>query len=82
MTESSTIRLLLATADRLKLEVGHPDTMITADFLNALLPEGEHFYCSPPPGFNLPPGKCWYMLQALYSAHKSAFQNSVHPAAD
>ena len=70
MTESSTIRLLLATANRLQLKVDHLDIKVA--FLNALLPEGERFYCSPPPGFNLPPGKCWYMLRALYGAHQSA----------
>ena len=70
MTESSTIRLLLATANRLKLRVDHLDIRVA--FLNALLPEGERFYCSPPPGFNLPPGKCWYMVRALYGAHQSA----------
>ena len=70
MTESSTIRLLLATANRLKLKVDHLDIRVA--FLNALLPEGERFYCSPPPGFDLPPGKCWYMLRALYGAHQSA----------
>ena len=70
MTESSTIRLLLATANRLKLKVDHLDIRVA--FLNALLPDGERFYCSPPPGFDLPPGKCWYMLRALYGAHQSA----------
>ena len=70
MTESSTIRLLLAAANRLKLRVDHLDIRVA--FLNALLPEGERFYCSPPPGFNIPPDKCWYMIRALYGAHQSA----------
>ena len=70
MTESSTIRLLLATANRLQLRVDHLDIRVA--FLNALLPEGERFYCSPPPGFDIPSGKCWYMIRALYGAHQSA----------
>jgi len=70
MTESSTIRLLLAVANRLKLHVDHLDIRVA--FLNALLPADERFYCSPPPGFSLPPGQCWYMIRALYGAHQSA----------
>ena len=69
MTESTTIRLLLSLANMLNLEVDHLD--IKTAFLNGVLPESEQFYCSPPPGFSLEPGKGWKMLKGLYGAHQS-----------
>ena len=67
MTEPTTIRTLLALANKLSLNVDHLD--IKTAFLNGLLPPHEQFYCSPPPGFPLPDGKCW--LRGLYGAHQS-----------
>ncbi len=69
MTESTTIRLLLSLANMLDLNADHLD--IKTAFLNGVLPESEQFYCSPPPGFSLEPGKGWKMLKGLYGAHQS-----------
>ena len=69
MTEPTTIRTLLALANKLSLNVDHLD--IKTAFLNGLLPPHEQFYCSPPPGFPLPDGKCWRLLRGLYGAHQS-----------
>ena len=54
MTEAVTIRIVLALANTLDLELDHLD--IKTAFLNALLPEDERFYCSPPEGHDLPDG--------------------------
>ena len=69
MTEPTTIRLLLAIANKLDLNIDHLD--IKTAFLNGILPPEEQFYCSPPPGLSIAPGYCWKMLRGLYGAHQS-----------
>ena len=69
MTEAVTIRIVLALANTLDLELDHLD--IKTAFLNASLPEDERFYCSPPEGHDLPDGHAWFMKKALYGAHQS-----------
>ena len=69
MTEPTTIRNLLAIADKLNLNVDHLD--IKTAFLNGILPPDEQFFCSPPPGFPLPAGFCWQLKRGLYGAHQS-----------
>ena len=49
MTEPTTIRTLLAIANKLNLNVDHLD--IGTAFLNGILPPDEQCFCSPPPGF-------------------------------
>jgi hypothetical protein len=69
MTEPTTVRALLAITNKLGLRADHLD--IRTAFLNGILPPDEQFYCSPPPGFRLPPGKCWLIQRGLYGAHQS-----------
>jgi hypothetical protein len=69
MTEPTTIRTLLAIANKLNLNVDHLD--IKTAFLNGILPPDEQFFCSPPPGFPLPAGFCWQLKRGLYGAHQS-----------
>ena len=69
MTEPTTIRTLLAIANKLDLNVDHLD--IKTAFLNGILPPDEQFYCSPPPGLTIPSGFCWKILRGLYGAHQS-----------
>ena len=69
MTESTTIRTLLAITNKLGLRADHLD--IKTAFLNGVLPPEEQFYCSPPPGFQIPRGKCWLIQRGLYGAHQS-----------
>ena len=69
MTEPTTIRVLLAIANKLDLNIDHLD--IKTAFLNGILPPDEQFYCSPPPGLTIPPGFCWKILRGLYGAHQS-----------
>ena len=69
MTEPTTIRTLLAIANKLNLNVDHLD--IKTAFLNGILPSDEQFFCSPPPGFALPPGFCWQLKRGLYGDHQS-----------
>jgi hypothetical protein len=82
MTEPTTIRLLLAIANKLDLNIDHLD--IKTAFLNGILPPDEQFYCSPPPGLSIAPGYCWKMLRGLYGAHQSGaiwaqtWRNWVH----
>ena len=69
MTEPTTIRTLLAIANKLNLNVDHLD--IKTAFLNGILPPDEQFYCSPPAGLSIAPGFCWKILRGLYGAHQS-----------
>ena len=69
MTEPTTLRLALSIANELDLELDHLD--IKTAYLNAVLTEKERFYCSPPPGFKVPPGYGLYIGKGLYGAHQS-----------
>jgi len=57
ISEPTTLRLGLAISSALKLNINHLD--LKTAVVNGEIPENEHFFCSPPPGFKVPDGMSW-----------------------
>ena len=66
MAEPTTVRLVLAISNALKLNIHHLD--LKTVFLNGEIPENERFFWSPPPAFRVPEGMGWLIKKGLYAA--------------
>jgi len=71
MAEPTTVRLVLAISNCLKLNINHLEIKTT--FLNGEIPENELFSCSPPLGFRVAEGMGLLTKKGLYSAYQSGY---------
>jgi len=69
MAEPTTLKLVLAISNGLKLNIDHLDLKTAS--LNGEIPENEQFFCSPPPGFRVLGVMGWIINKGRYGAHQS-----------